>query len=205
MKLTSLDFLNIAIAVFTLGSLLTGMLSGFYSSVVMVLIIVWFVYYRIPWAHKKWKTELISDSVIDFHAYSKLLHAAIVYSLVILIVTSLLAGFITKSGPKVLANHTAEFVWANTSWGTTSISSSNVPNELKKVKKEDQPYAIIIEKNSLKAMPLHKILSQIASTYSSTFVELGSVLFLLIFVIGIVLYPTEMLANARNNKEVGKQ
>jgi|GEM_PF-5482316 len=204
MKLSAPDILNIGVAVFTIASMMTGMLSTFYSVVVVILVVVWFSYTRLPWAHRKWKTEGIGESVREFYTYSRILHAVIIYSLVVLIATSLLVGFSIKSGPKLLASRTAECVWNNTSWGTNVIQSSNVPQEFKPSKKEDQPYAVIIDQNMLRAVPLQQTLAIIATNYSDTYDQIGGVLFLFICVIGMVLFPTEILAEARSNKDEAK-
>jgi len=198
MKLSSLDMLKIVAAILTIGNYLSGTIDVFYSGSVLFLLVVGFFYYKIPWAHKKWETNTMCAPVVGFYCYSKILHKGIVISMTILIVTSFATGLIVKSGPNIIANQTAKHVGTNKTWGDTSIKSSNVPVELRKIKTEDQPYAIIVKKNSLKAVPLQKILSKIAGSFSSSFVNFSLVLFLLVCVTGMVLYPTELLADTRN-------
>lgn len=197
MKLSGVDALNIIVGFITIGTALAGMISTLFAILVGVLIFSWFAYYRIPWAHKTWKTEQVRESVQSFYSFSKLLHGAIVYSLVILIASSLTIGVIAKTGPSVLTSDTAEYVWNNKTWKTKGVSSTTIPQELAASKKEEQPLAVIVNNGILKATPMHESLTAIADSYGNAFFQYATVVFLFALVAAIGLYPMEMLANAR--------
>ena len=195
MKLSGVDTLNIAVGVFTIGTMLTGMISTSHAVLVGVLIISLFSYYRVPWAHKTWLTEQVNEPVRVFCSFSKLLHAAIVYSLAVLIASSLTVGVIAKAGPTVLANDTADYVWTNKLWKTKTVSSSTVPQELAGTKRDEQPFAVVIDGGTLRAAPLRESLTAIAGNYGDTFVQYAAVVFLFALVAAISLFPMELLAN----------
>lgn len=201
MNFSIMDKLNLVVGTLTVGGFFSGMLNLFYVVSVVVLIIVWFSYHQIPWAHKKWKTETILDSVNKFYSYSKVLHSIIVFSLAGLIGMSLIVGVATKSGPGIVASDTAEYIWNDGGWKTKVIESQAIPKEFKSIKRDDQPYALIIEKTGIKAVSLRETLSVLAGRYSSIYGQLAGVVFFFILVTGMVLFPTEMLAEARNRKE----
>lgn len=201
MNIGAMDKLNIVVGLVTVISTFSGMLSILYAITIVILILAWLAYHKIPWAHKGWRSETVLESVKPFYSFSRVLHSVIAYSLVTLITFSLLIGFATKSGPSVIAKDAAEYVWNNNAWSAKTIKSSTIPPELSKSKKEDQPYAVIVDKAVMKAAPLSETLTAIAEKYSGIYAQLGGVLFLFVFVTGIVLYPTEMLAEARIKKE----
>lgn len=198
MKLAGIDILNIIVGIFTIGTALAGMINTTFAVLIGALMLSCFAYYRIPWAHKTWKIEHIKESVRSFHSFSRLLHAAIVYSLTALIASSLAVGLITKAGPSVLASDTAEYVWNNKTWKTKGISSSTVPQELAASKKDEQPFAVIVNNGLLKATPMQESLGAIADNYGNVFVQFAAVVFLFAFVAAIGLYPMEMLASVRS-------
>lgn len=199
MKIGAMDTLNYVVGILTLATTIMGLLSGLYAAAIILLIASWFAYHKVPWAHRSWITETIIDDTKTFYAFASLLHVFIVYSLAFLIVISLLVGFATKTGPGLISKDVAEHVW-NNKWTTKVIEAKSIPPELQKIKREDQPYAFIIDSAAIKAAPLNQALTDIANRYSSVYVQLGAVLFFVVIVTGIVLYPTEMLAEARHNR-----
>jgi len=197
MKLSAADMLNFVIGILTIGTTLAGMINTPFSIMIGVLIISWLAYYRIPWAHKGWKDNVFKESAMPFYSFSRILHSAIIYSLIVLIASSLAVGLITKAGPSLLANDTAEYVWNNETWPTKGISSSTIPQELAASKKNQQPFAVIVNNGLLKATPLQESLGAIAENYGNAFVQFAAVAFLFALTAAIGLYPMEIIANLR--------
>lgn len=171
-------------------------MSIFYTTAVLILIVSWLVYHKIPWAHKGWKSEKVVESVKSYYSFCRVLHGIIIYILVALIAFSLVVGCVIKLGPSAIAHDAAEYIWNNNSWKSKTIESNTIPPELNSQKKENQPYAVIVDNTIMKAAPLGETLSTVAEAYSGWYAQLGGILFFFVLVIGIVLYPTEKIAEA---------
>ncbi len=200
MRLGGMDILNSIVGLLAITSTLTGILSVMYAVSIVIFVISWILYHRIPWTHKRWKSEAIMESVKSFYSFARIFHAGITYSLITLIFLTLLVGLTAKSAPSMLANDVAEYVWSSNGWNVNTITSSTIPSEFATVKKDDQPFAVILDKTTIKAAPLRKILYKIVEKYNGIYVQMGSILFFVIFVICMVLYPTELIADARLKK-----
>ncbi|WP_046006413.1 hypothetical protein [Pseudoalteromonas rubra] len=195
------DIINLIISLGSLISMFMGVLSTFCAIAVCILSISFFIYHKIPWAHKNWKKETISDSVATFYNFSKVFHTIVVFTLTLMIFASILVGFAIKSGPNIISTQAANEVWNSNNWNTSLINSSTIPKELQKAKKDDQPYAVMMDDIELKAAPLRTTLSVLADKLTYVFLQILGGIFFVTSVIVFVLYPTEQLAEARTKRE----